>query len=217
MKQRHALQWFYASVTALILVLGWKYPLLGYLVVAAMVGGIVSGILAGRWFCGNMCPRGGFLERIISRYSPGKPMPAWAKSMKIRIGVLLFLICMVILNGSRNPDSWQHWGYVFWLICLVTTILGGILAFFWNARSWCAICPMGTIQSWLGGGKYRLAIDPKHCMSCKRCEQVCPMHLAIIQGKTGNTFPQPLFSKDCLRCGECEAACPAKTLHFYNS
>ena len=164
--------------------------------------------------CGNLCPRGGFLERIISKYSPNKPMPDWANSTKVRIGVLLFLLCMVGINGSRDPGSWQHWGFVFWLVCFVTTAFGAIIAFFWNARSWCAICPMGTIQSWLGGNKYHLEIDQKTCKSCKKCERSCPMHLSIIKEKTENTLPNTLFSKDCIRCGECEEACPVKTLHF---
>ena len=217
MKTRHNLQWLYASVTILILTLGWKFPIMGYLVVAAMTGVFISGPIAGRWFCGNLCPRGGFLERIISKYSPNKTMPAWANSTKVRVGVLLFLFCMVGINGSRDPGNWQHWGYVFWLVCFVTTTAGALMAFFWNARAWCAICPMGTIQSWVGGGKYKLEIDPELCKSCKKCEKSCPMHLHIIQGKTENTSPQVLFSKDCIRCGECEEACSVKTLKLVTS
>jgi len=217
MKTRHRLQWLYASVTILVLALGWKFPILGYIVVAAMLGGLISGPIAGRWFCGNMCPRGGFLERVISTYSPGKTMPAWAKSAKVRVGVILFLFAMVGINGSRDPGNWLHWGRVFWTICLVTTTAGVIMAYFWNARAWCAVCPMGTIQNWTGGGKYRLEMDPEHCKSCKKCEKACPMRLPIIQGKTKTAAPQVLFSKDCIRCGECEAACPAKTLTLKKS
>ena len=217
MKTRHRLQWVYASVTILILSLGWKFPALGYLVVAAMTGGLISGLVAGRWFCGNLCPRGGFLERIISKYSPNNTMPPRARSTVIRIGVLLFLFCMVGINGSRDPGSWQHWGRVFWLICLVTTTAGAIMAYFWNARAWCAVCPMGTIQNWLGGGKYHLENDPELCKSCKKCEKACPMHLPIIQARTQTAPPRVLFSKDCLRCGECEAACPVKTLKLAKS
>ena len=44
MKTRHRLQWFYASITILILTLGWKFPILGYLVLAAMIGGFIMGI-----------------------------------------------------------------------------------------------------------------------------------------------------------------------------
>ena len=217
MKNRHRLQWLYASITILIIGLGWMVPILGYIVLAAMIGGLISGPIAGRWFCGNLCPRGGFLERILSLYSPNKTVPAWVNSMKVRIGVLTILFSIVGFNGSRDPSSWEHWGSVFWLACVVTTTVAALMAIFWNARAWCAICPMGTIQSWAGGGKYHLEIDPDHCKSCKKCEKVCPMHLSIIQGKTKENPPQVLFSKDCIRCGECEESCPAKTLKLVKS
>lgn len=130
LKRRHALQWMYASMTITVLLLGWKYPLLGYVVVLAMLGSIISGLIAGRWFCGNLCPRGGFLERILSKISPDKPAPKWLHLTTTRIGMIIFLFAMIGLNASRNPTSWEHWGFVFWLVCLVTTIFGLILAYF---------------------------------------------------------------------------------------
>lgn len=213
-KARHTIQWFLATITILILALGWKYPVLGYLVLAAMTGGMISGPIAGRWFCGNLCPRGGFLERIVGLYSPNKPMPDWAKSTKVRVGVLVFLMLMVGINGSRDPGNWLHWGFVFWLVCFVTTMVGLVLAAFWHPRSWCSICPMGTIQSWLGGQKYRLTLTEAKCKECRACEKVCPMHLPIIRHGAASGKSDILFSPDCIRCGECEMKCPQEILRL---
>ena len=212
--QRHRLQWLYASATVIVLALGWKIPALGFLVPVAMIGGMVSGPVAGRWFCGNLCPRGGFLERIIARYSKGKAPPKLLASTPFRVGVMLFLFTMIGLNVKDDPLSWRQWGYAFWLICVVTTAVGAALAYFWHARSWCAICPMGTMQNWMGGNTYHLKIDPKKCRSCLRCEKSCPMKLKIIAPAQHEEPSRTIPSRDCIRCGECVASCPVKTLHF---
>lgn len=214
LKKRHTWQWLYASVTLMVLLLGWKYPALGYVVVAAMLGGLISGPLAGRWFCGNLCPRGGFLERVVSKISPDRPAPAWLVSSKVRAGVILFLFTMVFVNGSRNPSSWEHWGVVFWLICLVTTVAGLVLAAIWNPRTWCAICPMGTMQNLAGGKLYTLVLDPAKCKECHLCEKRCPMKFKIIEPPFKDRAPQVLEFRDCIKCGECILSCPAKALTF---
>lgn len=214
MPQRHKLQWLYASITIIVLALGWKFPALGFLVAGAMLGGIISGPLAGRWFCGNLCPRGGFLERIIGRYAKGSSLPRFFTSAIFRVAVILFLFAMLTINVKSAPLDWRQWGFAFWLICFVTTAAGAVLAFFGNARAWCAICPMGTVQNWFGGKRYLLAIERGKCKSCLVCEKKCPMNLHIIDLQNNGLEPQASSSPDCIRCGECIAACPAKTLHF---
>jgi len=41
-------------------------------------------------------------------------------------------------------------GAIFVSICLITTIIAIILALIFKPRSWCAICPMGTLQEQIG-------------------------------------------------------------------
>lgn len=212
MAKRHRWQWGSSLLTLVVLSAGWKFPVLGFLVPVAMIGGGISGPLAGRWFCGNICPRAGLLERMLLVISQGKAMPSWAKSMPVRIAFLLFLLVMLGSNVSQDPYNWRQWGYAFWLVCLVTSIIGVVMAYFWHPRSWCHVCPMGTGQNWLGGGRFSLSIGSESCRKCRSCEQHCPMQLTIIDPV--DEAAQVIPSRDCIRCGECLAACPAKALHF---
>jgi hypothetical protein len=43
--------------------------------------GIIGGIFRGRYVCGNLCPRGGFFDRLISPVSPKLPIPAGFRNM----------------------------------------------------------------------------------------------------------------------------------------
>lgn len=212
MKSRHTIQWLYAVVTLAVLLLGWKFPILGFVVAFAITGGIVSGLLYGRWFCGNLCPRGGFLERVVSKISPGKAPAAWLRSKPIRLFFIVLLPVMLTVNVILNPLDWRQWGQAFWMVCLVTTLVGVVLALIYNARAWCAVCPMGTMQNWLDRRKYGLELDSPRCKECRVCEKACPMGLTII-GKTENG-PAILPSNDCVCCGECVAKCPTKALRL---
>jgi polyferredoxin len=35
---------------------------------------------------------------------------------------------------------------VFWVLCAASLSAGLLMGFFFKPRSWCAICPMGTLQ-----------------------------------------------------------------------
>ena len=90
--------------------------------------------------------------------------------------------------------------------------IGVVLSLFYNARAWCALCPMGTVQNWLNRRKYGLTMDGSSCKLCRVCEKACPMGLAIVQETAAG--PAALSSNDCICCGECAARCPARTLRL---
>ncbi|MFC1736815.1 4Fe-4S binding protein [Candidatus Hydrogenedentota bacterium] len=116
----------------------------------------------------------------------------------------------MVFRVSQNPASAYHWGRVFWVMCVVTTGTGVILGILIHQRSWCAFCPMGTMQSALGGKKSLLQIDTEQCIECGKCEKVCPIDLAIIVHKESGVMTDP----DCLKCPECIAACPQEALSW---
>ncbi|HNV23392.1 MAG TPA: 4Fe-4S dicluster domain-containing protein [Candidatus Omnitrophota bacterium] len=204
------LQWILAPIVLSVIIFGWKFPLLGLSVPLVMIMGFFGGFINGRFVCGNLCPRGGFYDRIIAPISPKKHVPVFLRGMPFRIIIMILLMGLMIFQISRNPSDIYHWGRVFWFICLITTLIGVGLSFIWRARSWCAFCPMGTMQYALGPGKKIIEVDDSRCIKCLLCEKTCPMELSIIR----RDEKRQMDHRDCLKCGECIRVCPKQAIHF---
>jgi ferredoxin-type protein NapH len=208
--RRRRIQWALAPIVIITIGLGWKYPVLGFSVPIVMLMGTAGGLLNGRYVCGNLCPRGSFFDRLISRVSLGKEIPAFLRRMPLRWIIFAAMMGFMVLRVSQNPGDWRHWGRVFWLMCVITTAIGVVLGVLFHPRTWCAFCPMGTMQNAFGGGKGQLLIDAALCKECRVCERACPIQLAIVQDKGEGR----LTSRDCLKCPECTSVCPTKALRW---
>jgi ferredoxin-type protein NapH len=203
-------QWSVVPLMVIVICLGWYWPVLGFIVPVVMIAAILTGIFRGRYVCGNLCPRGAFYDRVLFRVSKTRSIPAWLFNKKFRWLMVGLLMGFMTFQISRQPDNWQHWGWVFWLMCAITSAIGITLGLFIRARTWCSFCPIGTIQNALGQGKYQLKIDGAKCIMCKRCEKVCPMGLRPYDFKAKGV----LTDGDCVRCANCVLACPKKALSF---
>jgi polyferredoxin len=196
-------------IVVITIVGGLFYPLLGFIVPIVMLTGIIGGIFKGRYVCGWLCPRGAFLDRILRPISPKHEIPAYLRGRVFRWVILALLMGFMAWQISLDPGDIHHWGRVFVRICIITTGIGVVLALFVHPRTWCSFCPMGTLQSAVGGSRAPLKIE-QGCIECRACERACPMNLQIV-GKAENG---ELRLPDCLKCTECQLACPKKILHF---
>jgi len=186
---------------------GIFWPLLGFVVPVVMLAGIIGGILKGRYVCGWLCPRGAFLDRIVKPVSASRRIPLWLRKPAFRWAIFALLMAFMAWQISSNPADIYHWGRVFVRICIITTAIGVILAIIFHPRTWCSFCPMGTLQSALGGSRAPLRIA-EGCVECRACERACPMNLEIV----GKDREGKLELPDCLNCGECVVACPKRVL-----
>lgn len=196
-------KWILGLVMVTVLSLGWKYPLVGFVVPAAMATGIAGGFYRGRWVCGNVCPRGSFLDTWFNLISAKKEMPALLKKSGFRWVMLTILMGFMFFRLAQNPEDFNHWGSVFWQMCLVTTVAAVGLGLRYSARSWCSFCPVGTLASSVGGEKYQLQVSSS-CKACGICEKSCPMQLDIAKHRNVGYLQE----KDCLKCSACTQACP---------
>ena len=52
------------------IIIGWFYPVIGLIALICMIGPVLTSIWRGRFWCGNVCPRGNLYDRLLpkSRY-----------------------------------------------------------------------------------------------------------------------------------------------------
>lgn len=208
-KKRSKLQTITFLGLPLVLIGGWFYPLIGFLLLGCMLGAIGVAFYKGRAWCDWMCPRGSFFDLFLKRFSRGKEIPAFFKKTGVRISVILILFSVL---GSQVYLYWGDWsaiGKVLVTILTVTTTVGIVLGIIYQERIWCHICPMGTFGNYLSEGKYPLTITD-NCTNCKVCAKVCPMQLKPYSFKEEGI----IGDNDCIKCATCVAVCPKKALGF---
>lgn len=200
-------RWLLAGVMLGVLALGWRYPLLGFLVPLSVLFGILGGAVRGRYVCGNLCPRGSFFDTFFASFGPRRPIPTQLNSLWIRGLVMADLLSLTVYRLTRDPGHLESWGRVFWQLFLITTLIALLFGIIFRPRAWCSICPLGTIGNNLGGHLISLKIAPS-CRGCGTCSKACPMghqiHSFREQGEMKN--------RDCLQCSACVNICPEAAL-----
>lgn len=204
-----ASRWLLGAVMILTIATGWAFPASGFVVPVVMLITLVVSLRKGRYACGNVCPRGSFFDTYFRPFGGRLTIPAGLRTPSVRWSIFAGLMGFMAFQIARHPGDPLHWGFVFWLACALTTAVAVILGRSWQPRAWCALCPIGTLAAALGKGKHQLVIAP-HCTSCGRCEQHCPMELAIAAHRTDGKLPHG----DCIKCSSCHAACPQKALQW---
>lgn len=179
--------------------------------IICMLGPIIVSTFKGRFWCGNLCPRGNFYDNILSRFSNKRKAPEFLKSYLFRALVVVFMMSMFAFGIKQNWGNLYGIGMVFYRMIVLTTLIGIVLSFFYNHRIWCHFCPMGTIASWISKmrkSKKVLQIT-NDCVSCKICEKKCSLGIVPYEYK-GDVLSHP----DCIQCGKCVTACPKKCIRY---
>jgi ferredoxin-type protein NapH len=199
--------------TAFVLLLGagWIYPLIGYFIPACMLLGIGLAAFQGRSWCDWLCPRGSFEDAWLARISRAGRIPPVLRTTAMRLAVMAFLMGMLTWQIIRLwPDPWGIGGF-FVLLLTITTAVGVILGVVYQQRTWCYLCPIGTMSNWVGKNRRPLVMAAEKCTHCHLCAKNCPMQLTPEALTAGSAMHN---RGDCLKCSLCVASCPQGALTF---
>lgn len=176
-----------------------------------MLGPIVLSIFKGRFWCGNICPRGSFYDTVLSKISNKRKVPYLLKSPAFRFAVVVFMMSMFANGIISNWGDLAGIGFVFYRMIVATTVIGIIFSAFFNHRTWCHFCPMGTMASVISRfrkNKNVLKVS-SGCVSCKKCEKKCPIGIVPYDFR-GDILSHP----DCIQCKECVTVCHMNAIRY---
>lgn len=178
---------------------------------------LVSSVFTGRAFCGWACPLGtvqGWIAALARRSTGGRKArlpiqpPRWLdRPLRwLKYGVLAWVLWQSL--SAVLPPLIPFCPYRTLFTLNVGSILGGsvLVGFIFMSlmveRFWCRyLCPLGAALAPANKvSLWRIRADQTQCVSCGRCNRVCPMGLDVVK--------EVERGAECIRCRQCVGACP---------
>jgi polyferredoxin len=188
-----------------------------------MLGVLGVALVAGRAFCGWMCPLGTLQDFLAAwgRRLTGERKHIRGKASKALLPLRLpaaadkylryakYLILALILVASLYavyPPLHEFCPVRAVFSFKMTPLLWSVLIAFlitsvFVERAWCKyLCPLGaTLAVFNRISPVRLVSDQNHCNACGRCDIECSMGIQDV--------PDNLTNTECIRCLECLDTC----------
>lgn len=182
---------------------------------------LVLTLLFGRVFCSHFCPLGALQEWIRAlgkKIGIKKDLELPENVDKYARYIKYVILAIIIYFSYRVGDlvfraydpynALMHLGEEFDEKVFGYSILG-ILLFtsLFSKNLWCRyFCPLGATFGIIRKiSPFKIERNPDSCISCGKCDRVCPAKLDISDAKQVN-------SADCISCMGCVSNCPKSSL-----
>lgn len=184
---------------------------------------LVLALLAGRLFCGWLCPFGFLLDlagKVLPRRLGEKlRLPAAARNRLAKYGVAGAAVGVSGVVGYQAFCAVCPIGTVCRSYGFQSTVAGAELSLIpalalleaGEKRSWCRyLCPVGALLGLCAKvGLLKISIGAARCkkFSCMRCASVCPMGIISENDLREGVSPR-LDMAECIGCLRCVDICP---------
>jgi len=180
----------------------------GYLLLFLTV--FTSTLIAGRVFCGYICPFGALQELLHLRKISLTIPPAWNRYLnKVKYVLLGYLLVRIIVTGQVTLQGYTPFKVLFaWggtPLSIGLSIALAILSLV-IYRPFCRyLCPLGAFLALISRlSLFKIRFN-SNCVNCLLCQKVCKS--GAITGR-----PPRIDSSECILCGECLEKCPKKAI-----
>lgn len=187
---------------------------------------LVLSMFFGRVWCGYLCPAGGLQEACLSINEKASKQ-GWKNNIKYVIWIVWIIGIIVTFILGKNDvridffymtdhgiSITEVYNYIIYygvlLVLILPAMIGGRRA---SCHYICWMAPFMVIGSSIGRflhlPQLHIEADSERCISCKRCNKVCPMGLdvaALVKEKKSCT--------ECIQCGACVDECPNKVVKY---
>lgn len=172
-------------------------------------GSLIAAIVLGRVYCGIACPMNTVMmpvDRLAKKLNLQKlSPPKWLASGYFAWVALVASVAVVI--GAQRILQRSIPILLIWLAIAVVATLLWKPAVFHNL-----ICPFGPLQKVFGRfAMFSQRVDKDACISCKKCEKVCPSEAIAVQESDKKAL---IDESICLQCTECAQVCPTKAIRY---